>query len=765
MLFDLIDQVKAEEIKDGVQDLETILMPNLRSASDKECLAFFDSIVEKIPFLSYCLCVKLNQKTAREYTSAYNVFINCCKNAEAIITEENFSDLLVLFLVLEFDTAKLWPIYLECPDKPLKIKEALNKVDYLYNSIDNSEEDHIKRLFRLTYDMVFNNVSNDGIISLINKKYEVLIRKDEGLIRKDDSALIEMLRPDLDKLIIKMIRKGESTSTHNVLGVFPIDLSAIKNDGVVEVDLEQELLNSLRCCDDRYFFRGMLLYWEYIKTSKGDLDKCSLLKHWYANVLDTKTPVAIEESGGIRLLYMCWAFSFAEITDNKSLKEKLEIDLNTPFSIKVDMQRKQYKREYRRAVHWLLYNNMSLCKSFIYSTSVINPDKYSKDVIIPRRVSEMGEYDTERLLEVLCGCNLPASDVVYIYMNTFLRGVVNFDDFIARIYLKKSKKKYYESLKEYDMDGRMECRESEPDNVRKFIVYFKPFPILLKEGCQMLLDEKSRTIVRLHPEKIYQTSFLRYNPNRRILKVELSGDDKKRNDECIDRQLSELICNLNSYSGEADISENLVKASKNIKILWIERSNPLISELCIAEAEAMLACPDPSKMMEILNDANYFSDSFKDDDNDKIDMTPEQFAHIRGIWKRLCQKDCSKNDKFKIYKNTIIKKTCSLSEFVDTIVCKKNAKNFFRDEVGTLYGKLPKTKSNEDDNRNFISTEFHNKRRIYNKKDIATGDIIDMFSVLNTSEYETMAERGIVKYEIKEYYGKGRFGVEIKPFN
>ncbi len=722
----------------------------------------WEIVSEKAPFLAYELLEDNISAGKVQDASVIRDIIWKHISLRTSYDEKSASDLLVLTALLGRDVPPQTMEFVRNLDNISDVcSESLKKIhDY------NSGRAHINVfiLLRLLYQF---NIDVTAIESGLGKRKFTLPQTG---IKRDVYSFISQLIVDSAFTLAYLIMKAYTVTDYSVF-----DIS------------DEDVYNSLIACGEHSFFRGGLIYKEFLKLSIED--DTLLLKKWYLDLCRIKTPIAQSENPGFRLLFVCQAIQL-EPKDPESILRDLSINLSNIPS--VEMTRKQYIREYRKAIYALIINNqIDWCRRFIQKTYNNNIDKYvlSEEVRNPGIASngvrdQLGKCNEFELLNALIWSNSSAQTVVYIYMNSFVRCLISYARFVNESFVHYGNQ-IIKSLQDYDIGGSVTFSIDRNDENKRFY-YLEPNTVIKKRGDPLYLDTISSDILsRIDFDQHiswFQTHLYAYNPAIN------DNPDKKGFTFSIvgygDQRLDNLIEQLENFKYRGIITPDLVESVHYTNISLVDKSESSFVELCILILEAVVSCcSDKEKLFELLDgirSANYYAYYYNKNSTKErsLYIDKEQFPDIKKrsyrSWNTLLESNLEVMDCFNIYRNTILRRMFCLSDFMAAFVNPKDYGVFF-ERVGELNGEVQTfsySETNEDNMALFIGpSEFQLKHK--NKKRYKTSTDYDQFLIeipLYGKTATSYRNKNMIKkhkpvsFEIVDYNNDGLFKVKIKKW-
>jgi len=621
---------------------------------EEEMLSAWKYIAQKAPFIAFSLLNKYKDSGYVNDDGEIADIIWESANQITVFNTRYFADVLAMASLMEKDIAdNVKKCLAERDDKEEICILACKNIESL-----SGREKNVLNLLKVLYKII----EVEFIVgALVNGRYQFSRYEVEPLVL---NFIAELLR-DGSFVLAYLVKKIYAVKFENV------NISA------------DEVYKSLCNCNEYGFFRGAIIYKEFLLI-EADIQK---LKKWYVDLSQIKIDVAREELAGIKLVYLCQALQINPNTPEEVLREA-QIDMSDmPY---VEMNRKQYIKEYRRAVNALIKaNNVEWCQRFIEATQKYNIDKYeSKDGIrwpSPRIIRrQIHSYDEKELLQSLYNSDSSIESKVYVYMNSFLRGIVSFSDFVECMY-KKYKDDLIGEIQKYEIGGRV-CFNQERN-----ICYLNANTI--KRGrCKFLLtQEATLALSTLEIEENvnwFSCKLLSYNPESEVCNFSILGLGEQNLDNVIEK--------LSIFEYDGIISDELVEALSTMNISLVDKSSEEFVELCIRILGAIVrCCYDRNRLFEtikMVEKVNYFSyDPEKNSGKERNLKTimPEQFRTIRKYWNQLYKSDLDVLDCFEIYRNTILRRMYGLSEFLEKFVVNTDGRySVFFAKIGDFAGRV-----------------------------------------------------------------------------
>lgn len=492
---------------------------------------------------------------------------------------------------------------------------------------------------------------------------------------KDDVKMIELMttafgRVRFDYMLKDDMRLKAVSFIRDVvlMGHFRIASLLLKgfNIDVKELGISKEtLVDILSKCNVEYYYRGIIFLQKLI--CENDLE--NEWDEWYDLSTSIRNDNEENEQEIIRFIYICSLIRINYSNPYKALKNK---SMNISFKLKY-YKRSKCIRAFRQMIYALIKNNSQYTRRILEDMDDVNADashvtNYSER---PGRVSkDIGDYNASTYLDIIKESGWNASDTIYIFMNTFLRAIISFDDFIDCL-IGKYGDSVHKILNEIEVGGFL---KKEKDTY-----YIVPWNII-GEKKMIFLDDESREFmnntyipnahswidlklskIEIHDRKYYGTVMQSGTTNsiKKLLPfIKKKKDIKSRKD---------------SPSYEERINYN--KLHKD--------SHELFWDLNIAYLERLVDAVVQGEEYKLVEDyyrhVNYFH--FYRDNGDKkwksLPISREEFIRIRNLIDKslesLKNNSASYKDYSFIYFNSLIKKIMTLGQFLDKIEIKTKA--------------------------------------------------------------------------------------------
>lgn len=708
-----------------------------RKYSPDEMLFSWKYIAEKKPFLAYLLLNNYKDKgvvcNPREILE--EIWKSVVESTE--ISEKKLSDALVISSI----TGKNLSYHFIEEIKKSEDKENICKEAFKVIETINDREKNVLILLKTLHKYIG---ADDIEGALANGHYQFSRIGIENELIDFTTSLID---------------EGSFVLAYIITKIYGLDYSELK------VNREQ-IYNSLRQCDNHNYFRGCLVYKNYV-TEETEIDA---LKKWYSDLLKIRSEIAQDEIAGLKLIFLCQALQVSSREPDELLKE-IQININNLPA--VEMNRKQYIREYRRTVKKLILSkNISWCKFFLERTAYYNIDRYeSKETSrwpYPRNVRQhIGYRDENELMNIFLNTEDEIADKIYVYMNSFMRGIVTYNEFTERMYEKYGDEVIGE-LKKYYISGYVLY-----DQVRD-IFYLKSNNVMAK--AKFFIDQESADIIKVigtdNSGAWFQTVIKGYNPESKVYKFLIPGFGEQRLDG---------ICKaLEKFEYNQEMTDYLLELIDKTNISLVNRETNEFVDLCIRILGTIVSCcGNREKLYEILeytSKINYYlykENQYNDLARNLSGIRPEQYRQIRIYWKQLFNSKLDVMDCFNIYRNTILRRMYGLSEFLEKFVedSRCGYSDFFS-IIGSFVGKVQvfaKSRKNEDCMALFVApSEFKltNKNRSEEKKYDQFLIEVPLYgeSVRSASKSKGIQKGTVVYFEIESYNGKGMFFVKNLRF-
>ncbi len=698
-------------------------------------------VSENAPLIAFAL-LKYFDKLGKECDD--QAILDCIRNTIEIDTPNNESKMAEI-LVLSALMGKSLPAW-----TTTYLANSENSIYFYINALEIIDSDFLgdrEHNLLLLITFLYKNNDDDETLYLALKQRRYSLNKHE---------LNEKSHENLIQLISKLIFDGRFRLAYQIIQIYGVRYNEL-------TVLPEQIYEKLRSSNDKTnFYRGGLIYRKMLEDTTDD--KIEALKKWYSDVKSLNTDAACEEKNYFRFLYMF------KITQENCKQEVCQIDGGF-FKSESDnniKHRPQFIGEYRETVYCLLkYCKIQQCSDFIKYTEQYNIDGYTSadnaKLFQPKEIREqigLGS-ESEMLLKNLSAGASDAATAVYIFMNSFMRSLIVFGDFIDEIY-KRFGNDVIIAMKSYEFKGLV--------NFDSEIGIYYYVPIKIRRGAKYFIHKESERNVLNNicdpkcgggfADKQFITRLSNYNPENRILSFSILGYGKQR--------LQDLSEKLDLFIYNHENVDALTNSIKDTKIGFVERDDEDLVNICIKELAAIISCsPDREKIHKtvgILASVNYYM--YYPDHYDKTKLrqkiTSDQHRQIDGFWNKLIKSKLSVKECFYIYRNTIFRRKYCLSQFMGAFVenDSTNYASFFR-MVGELNGLIqiiPGRTSTDSMLILLAPIEFQNYRggAKYDQYKIE-------FPLMGQSERAFRKKYRVkshVKFKIESYDGKGVFMVK-----
>jgi len=715
------------------RDLErAFTMMYSKKYSEGQMLYAWNEAAKKNPFVTYCVFSKFDElHKVRDRDEIKRIIVEVC-NDEISIDSKKISDIISLSPFIEIKSEVLFS-RITGSDAQIETIciETLKNIELLGNRNTN-----ILRMIKVLYEHVENDIL-------------------EGVLSKNRYSLVMLNQIDLiDGLIKQMIYDGAFVLAYLVKKAYNFNFRDLSIS-------DDTFYNSLANSNDRNFFRGALIYREFLGADKSSEE----LKKWYTKVSDIDTSIAKDERNGLDFMYLCWMLQIGD-SDPDTLLGGFESRINEFY--KIEMNRKQFIREYRKTIYFLLLRKeICLCYRLLKETNSINIDKYyaSYDSRWPSEVrAHIGNYDVDRLIGILCMNDIDENVLVYIYMNSFLRGIIGFIKFISCLY-ETHNSLSADIFKDYVIGGTITYDKNRKVNC------FHPNTIITNKYDKMYIFGSSNKLIEKHLNDFdygirwFQTKLHSYNQKTNTLKFDIVDNENV--------ELDTIIQDLRDYSSISGFSEKIEENMRVTNIGLINHDSPEFIDLCIEILVTMLRCAhDKNLLLDFIRktrNINYYLYNFKKNSGRErsIDMIEwEQRYRIYDCWDEMQNISLNVDDAFLIYRNSILRRIYCLSEFIECYLGEtKESVNAFLNKIGLLTGRIQTfSRSNEDEDSMILlvaPSEFYLRNRNTKSYDRYIIDI----PLYGESATSVRNQKGIrqntpITFEIDNYYGQGRFEVK-----
>lgn len=628
-----------------------------KECSEKELNEIWEYVIKKNIFAAYCTYRRFLEKGYVTYnaTAVQEMIQQELQSYDQLgVDERKIADFLATYVLFDNEIVGFEKFFGALPE------EVLTRICHatLVN-IEMLSDHEIVVLSMVAF--LYKNVSPSIVErALYESKYNFPYYK------KSNSMLQDLIR--------KMINDGNFRLAYLIKKAYNFSM---RNISITE----DEYVASLSLCENDNFFRGCLLYKEMLDAD-SDIEK---LKRWYYQISKINSDVARNEQSGIRFLFMCEALQLNPKEPEKVMKD---IQIRIINLEPIDMNRKQFVKQYRRTIYLLLVNGQAeWVGKFIQKTELFNIDRFTSlsDSRRPFNViNHIGYCDTEELLRHLVNDINIIENAVYIYMNTFIRGIIGLGQFVYFLQQKYSTN-VANAFTNYRFWGTLVY-----DGKRE-VYYFQPNSVRRHMGDKLLIDKESLNILQsLYFEEgisWFEAKFTSYNPESKVLRFSLFGYGEQR--------LEKLNNQLVALKRTGIVSEELRDEIHNTNIyLIIKDQSEVFIELCINILDSIINwVDDKDKCFVIMNELrriNFYIYNAKSNsllERRLSGIRHEQYVRMKESWNRLMNSSMSSSDSFMIYCNTILRRGFCLSDFLLDFVsdADENYRNFLA-EIGPVMG-------------------------------------------------------------------------------
>lgn len=703
-----------------------------KECCEKELNEIWEYVIKKNIFAAYCTYRRFLEKgyVTHNATTVQKMIQQELQSYDQLgVDERKIADFLATYVLFDNEIVGFEKFFGALPE------EVLTRI--CHDALVNIEMLSDREIVVLSmFDFLYKNVSPSIVErALFKSKYNFLYNK------KSNSMLQDLIR--------KMINDGNFRLAHLIKKAYNFNM---RNISITE----DEYVASLSLCENDNFFRGCLLYKEMLDAD-GDMEK---LKGWYYQISKINSDVARNEQSGIRFLFMCEVLQLNPKEPEKVMQD-IQIRINNLKPI--DMNRKQFVKQYRRTIYSLLMNGQAeWVWEFVRKTELFNVDKYTSlsDNRRPFNViNHIGYCDTEEVLRHLVDDINSIENTVYVYMNTFIRGIIGLREFSCCLQ-RKYGANVTNAFVNYRFWGTLAY------DGERGVYYFQPNSVRRHIGDKLLIGKESLGILQsLYFEEsisLFEAKFTSFNPESNVLRFSLFGYGEQRLEK-----LNNLLMVLKKTGL---VSEELRNEINNTNIYLVSKDqSEVFIELCMNILDSIVNwVDDKEKCFAIMNDLrriNFYVYNAKS--NSLLErrlggISHEQYARMKNNWNRLMNSSMSNSELFEIYCNTILRRGFCLSDFLLNFVSDvdENYKAFLA-KIGPLMGFIQvfANSDTKNDVMVILLTPSAFKTRNYEKK-------YDRFifeipkngeSTKSISKRCNIYQGKPVRFEIAEYVGDGVF--------
>ncbi len=533
-----------------------------------------------------------------------------------------------------------------------------------------------------------------------------------------------------------------------------------------------DIFDGLKTSDSRSVFRGALVYYRFLSFCIDD--EYARLKKWYSDVCS----IPSDDRENLRFLYICKTLQLKNDNPDDLLSE-MHINLLHFPTVSVE-ESWLLIREYRWVVYTLIRDgHIGWCRSFLEKTYAYNVDRYicGERVRSPYR-EEAGirnlfpGIDEKSILRSLYESNCSIETIVLIYMNSFLRGIVGFAQFVQEMCERFGHNPALNEITKYKIGGAIRY------DVERKINYLRPNTVIkrwndIARDKFFLSKESSEALLK---KGVPDGSWLAfqldsYNSENKVFRFSVMG--------FADQRLDSLVSLFSDIERNHSVPDSLDGEVSKINIALVERDSEAFAELCVKELSMLLSfCRERDRLFDLMErtrKANYFA--YRPERNStaarEIVFHSPSYNEIPSLWNTLYKSSLNVMDCFSIYRNTILRHKYCLSQFIEHFDEDDNdCYSVFWGTIGVLNGYVERgfaRKEGTDDTALMFvrPSEFKKSKRVRGEK------MYDRFvmevPLYGQSTTSFKKENGIkenrpVRFEIDSYIGNGVFNVKNIKF-
>ena len=549
-------------------------------------------------------------------------------------------------------------------------------------------------------------------------------------------------------------------------------ISKAYNFGFDRLDItETVFIESLKKCDRQEYYRGSLCYAQYKEAFKNT----DTLYEWHHRVASINTEASKLCRNELRFVFVCVLLQLNADKPEEILKEynvNITKLYEVPTKKKIVVIRNKLLKEFRKAIYLLLQKKQyTWIYNFVTTATRSNLDDYHFALNGTDQYdmkTYVGKEDFLPVIQEMVEDIADVNIVLDIYMNTFLKKVVDLSSLLELLY-EKYEEGAIEAVKRYRLFGKV--KEAKAIEGRRRLFYFRPLSVKANQTKSMIVHEESAKVLRLLDEeqksRLERTTAraFNYNPQKAIVQVMVEGLG--------DVRLESIKEVIKLYAERKLPSDEVEKECQRIEITTVgaEISKTLIeSNLYILEAAVNDLLAGRLRTSQILEktkkislcsyDVEDFSRIFRM--NKEIHFLPYQADWIKKNFFRLIDADVSFEDMFFVYINTLLRKKNAISKFLEYT---SQTKGYTYEEMvkvmPPLLGKIKRVvnKKNSEDIVLILLEPISIPKFWRKREDRFIYEVQKNGVSFTQIQKNYTRERKYVQFTIKEYCGNGEFSV------
>ncbi len=419
---------------------------------------------------------------------------------------------------------------------------------------------------------------------------------------------------------------------------------------------------------EKDYLRGVLLYKNVLDSELSDAE--ASLQEWFVSIMRVDTKIAQQYRDGIKFLRICYEIQLNSENARNTVKnvfgniQKIDnLDIFNPNAI-------TYTKEYRRAVQSLIFNDKEeFLADFISATKKYNVDRFTYYGSLPQKVNKQLQtgLNPQLLSEALINNTSKDSTAIYVYLNSFVRGIIPLQMLVNQLLTKYDIVSIQRSFKQYNFGIQLI-----PDTGSDKILV-RPMGIICSR--RLYLSEESAEIVRKDSDMLSEdliSQIISINPNNNVVKFALVGHTEDR--------IENIIIFLNNIVETQEVDDTIIEVARGINLALISKTSPAYIAMSVRLLDAITVLASAGNEEKIVNlvenvrNANYFyllHTSGQSARNLK-GIEPDRFRQIWNDCNILLNSTIDISTCFYIYCNTIMRRAMTLSKFMSYFVAGRN---------------------------------------------------------------------------------------------